>query len=89
MNNKAYLGSEIEHDPERLSGLANLRRPETAGELMQFLQPVNWLRTSLPRMAEIVAPLREFLEAHIADNPNCSKRVASSRAIAPQAWTPE
>lgn len=56
---------------------------------MQFLQAVNWLRTSLPRMAEIVAPLRAFLEAHLADNPNRTKRVASNRAIAPQSWTPE
>eukprot|EP00903_Cladosiphon_okamuranus_P017345 g15980.t1 len=86
---KVYSCGDIKHDPERLSGLANLRRPETAGELMQFLQAVNWLRTSLPRMAEIVAPLRAFLEAHLADNPNRTKRVASNRAIAPQAWTPE
>eukprot|EP00903_Cladosiphon_okamuranus_P017435 g16059.t1 len=85
---KVYSLGEIKHDPERLSGLANLRRPETAGELMQFLQAINWLRTSLPRMAEIVAPLRDFLETHMAGNPKRTKRVASNRAIAPQAWTP-
>eukprot|EP00752_Nemacystus_decipiens_P016680 g14920.t1 len=33
-----YAHGEIKHDPERLSGLANLRCPETAGELMQFMQ---------------------------------------------------
>lgn len=49
---KVYSRGEIRHDRERVSGLANLRRPVTAGELMQFLQAVNWLRTSLPRMAE-------------------------------------
>eukprot|EP00903_Cladosiphon_okamuranus_P011351 g10699.t1 len=27
---KVYSGGEVKHDPERLSGLANLRRPETA-----------------------------------------------------------
>ncbi|CAB1109830.1 unnamed protein product [Ectocarpus sp. CCAP 1310/34] len=85
---KVYSKGVIEHDRDRLSGLANLRRPETAGELMQFLQAVNWLRTSLPRMSEIVAPLREFLELHMAGNPNRTKRVASNRAIAPDAWTP-
>ena len=37
-------------------------RPQTASELMQFLQAANWLRTSLPRMAEVVEPLRVFLE---------------------------
>lgn len=60
------------------------------GELMHFLHAVNWLRTSLPRMAEIVAPLRDSLEAHTGNNnSDRTKRVASNRAIAPQAWTPE
>ena len=85
---KVYSRGEIKHDPERLSGLANLRRPATAGELMQFLQAVKWLRTTLPRMAEIVAPLRDFLEAHLVGNPNLTKRVAANRAIAPEDWTP-
>ena len=62
---KVFSHGEIKHEPERLSGLANLRRLQTAGELMQFLQAVNWLRTTLLRMAEIVAPLRDFLEAHV------------------------
>ena len=31
---KVYSRGEVKHDPERLSGLANLRRPETAGELI-------------------------------------------------------
>ena len=39
-------------------------------------------------MAEIVAPLREFLELHMEGNPNRTKRVASNKAIAPGAWTP-
>ena len=44
---------EDKHDPERLTGLATMRRPETAGELMKFLHAVIWLSTSLPRMAEL------------------------------------
>ena len=32
-----------------------MRRPETAGELMQFLQVINWMRTSLPELAELEA----------------------------------
>eukprot|EP00903_Cladosiphon_okamuranus_P005335 g5333.t1 len=31
---KVYSRVEIKHDPERLSGLANVRRPETAGEML-------------------------------------------------------
>ena len=51
---KVYSKGEAKHDPERLAGLATMRRPETAGELMQFLQAVwtgcarlcrEWLRS--------------------------------------------
>ena len=44
----------VSYDLERLSGLASMLHPPTAGELMQFLQAVNWWRTSLPRLAEVV-----------------------------------
>lgn len=63
-----------------------LTEPGDAIELTQFLWAVNWLRTSLPRMADIVAPPREFLEAFMADNPSRTKHVASDWAISPQAW---
>ena len=59
---KVYSQGQVQHDADSLSGLANMRRPATAGELMQFLQAVNWLRTSLPRMAEVVWPLRVLLQ---------------------------
>ena len=53
---KGYSQGRVSHDPVRLQALSDMRRPETAAELMQFLQAMNWLRTSLPRMAEVVAP---------------------------------
>ena len=52
--------------PPVSKGLSDMRRPQTASELMQFLQAANWLRTSLPRMAEVVQPLRVFLEQLMA-----------------------
>ena len=64
-----------------------MRRPETAAELMQFLQVMNWLRTSLPRMAEVVAPLRLFLEELMAGAARRTKPVAKIRAIPCAAWT--
>ena len=60
---------------------ADMRCPQTATELMQFLQPANWLRTSLPRMAEVVEPLRVFLEQLMAGAPRRTKRVARNRVI--------
>ena len=77
----------MSHDPVRLQSLSDIRRPKTAAELMQFLQAMNWLRTSLPRMAEVVAPLRLFLEELTAGAARRTKRVTKNRAIPPAAWT--
>ena len=55
---KLYSGTGVRHDPERFRGLVEMRRPETFGELMQFLQAANWMRLSLHNMAEVVSPLR-------------------------------
>ena len=59
---KVYSEGQVSHNRECLSGLTSMRRPQTVGELMQFLQAVKWLRTSLPRLAEIVEPLRALME---------------------------
>ena len=64
-----------------------MRRPRTAGELMQFLQSVNWLRAFLPRLAKTLEPLRELLEEHLRGNVRRSKRAASNRIIDDSAWT--
>ena len=56
---------------------------------MQFLQVVNWLRTSLPRLVEVVEPLRVLLEEHLGGVQCRTKRVASNRAIAEEAWKRE
>ena len=78
----------MSHDPERTQGLSELRRPETAGELMQFLQAINWMRTSLPELADLEAPLRALLEECLC-NTRRTKRVAARRAIGSNEWTDE
>ena len=70
----------MSNDPERTHGLSELHRPETAGELMQFLQAINWMRTPLPELAELEAPLRALLEECLC-NTRRTKRVAVRRAI--------
>ena len=84
---KVYSQGRESHDPVRLQGLSDMRLPETAAELMQFLQAMNWLRTSLPRKAKVVAPLRLLLEELMAGAARRPKRVAKNRAIPPAAWT--
>ena len=59
---KGTTRTGVRHDPERVRGLVEMRSPETVGELMQFLQAANWMRLSLPNMAEVVSPLRVLLE---------------------------
>ena len=84
---KVYSQGRVSHDPVRLQGLSDLRRLETAAELTQFLQTMNWWRTSLPRLAEIVAPLLLFPEELMASAARRTKRVAKNPAIPTAAWT--
>ena len=66
-----------------------MRRPEIASMLMQFLQAVNWLRTNLPRIAEVVWLLRVFLEEYMAGAKRRTKRVTSNGDISVGEWTSE
>ena len=47
----------MSHGRERLRGLASMRRLQTAYELMQLKQAVNWWRTSFSWLVEVVKPL--------------------------------
>ena len=78
-----YSQGRESHDPVPLQGLSDIRRSETAAELMQFFQAMNWLCTSLPRMAEVVAPLRLFLEELMTGAARRTKRVAKTALFLP------
>ena len=39
---KLYSRMGVQLDPDGIRGLVDMRRPETVGELMQFLQAANW-----------------------------------------------
>ena len=55
-------GQTVSHDPRRTDGLSELCRPETTGEPMQVRQAIDWMRTSLPELAELDAPLEGLRE---------------------------
>ena len=79
---KVYSGGQVSRDKEHVSGLASMCRPQTAGELMQILQAIHWLRTSLPRLPEVVEPLRVLLEEDMAGfnaGPSESHQIGQSR----------
>ena len=41
---QVYSQWRVSHDPVRLQGLSDMRRPETAAELMKFLQAISGTR---------------------------------------------
>ena len=47
---KLNSGTGVRHGSECIRGLVKMQRPETVGELTQFLQAANWMRLSLPNM---------------------------------------
>ena len=75
----------MNHNPELIQGLSEVRWPEIAGELMQSLQVINCRRTSLPELAELKAPLRELLEECLCSTRR-TKRVEARRVIDNE-WT--
>ena len=86
---KLYSGTGVRHGPEHIRGLVEMmRRPETVGELMQLLQVANWIRLSLPNMAEVVSPLRALLERKLKDTTR-TKRFASRKMISEEDWSEE
>ena len=64
------------HDPERTQGLS------------EFLQTINWMRKSLPDLAELELPLRGLFEECLC-NTRRTKVVAARRVIDSSRWTDE
>ena len=85
---KILSGQTVSNDSEGTQGMIELHRPERAGELMQFLQVINWVITSLHELAEVEAPLRALLDACLR-NTRGTETVAVRRAIGRNEWTDE
>jgi hypothetical protein len=52
----------VEIDPSWLTITTNIPSPTDAAQLQQFLAACNWVRSKIPRYAEIVAPLQSLLQ---------------------------
>jgi len=52
----------VRHDPRSLDTLKNMRTPEVAGDLQQFLCATGWMRSSIPEYAKTIAPLHNLME---------------------------
>ena len=53
---------------------------------MHFVHAVGWLRSALPELAKLEAPLREMLEECLKGTKR-TRRVASRRMVAAEEWT--
>ena len=82
------LRTDGEPRPRAHPALIGWRRPEATGELVQFHQAINWMRTSLPELAELKATLSVLLEECLF-NARRTKRAAALHAIDGNEWTDE
>ena len=67
----------VRHDPVRMQALNDMRYPENAGELMQFLCSAGWMRYSIIDFARISKPLNQKLNK-ATEGKKKSKRAASA-----------
>ena len=54
-------GKGISIAPTKMKALTAVPVPKNAGELMQYICALNFLRNKIPMFSEIVSPLRRFL----------------------------
>ena len=85
---RSISGQVHTHDREHLSGLASMRRPQM-GDLMQFLQGRKLITdVSSSTGRDYRVPL-SLLEDRVRRIQRQTKRVASDRAVAEEAWKRE
>lgn len=65
-----YLGhvfaqNKITPDPKRIEAIKGLKHPTTKRSLQSFLGVVNYMRSFIPNMSELTAPLRELLKTNV------------------------
>jgi len=52
----------VRYDPRSLSTLMEMRTPELAGDIQQFICATNRMRNSIPEYSKVVAPLHNLME---------------------------
>lgn len=73
--------SGIKFNPRDLATLLNMRKPEFASDLQQFLCASNWMRRSIPEYAKTIAPLHALMEACFAKAQKRTKRAVQNISL--------
>ena len=76
----------IRFDPENYEGLCNMKTPQTAGDLQQFMCALQWIRTTIPNFSELVQPLRVILNKAFVSTARRSKRNAARILLKTVQW---
>ena len=59
---RIFSAAGISNDPDRISALRTYPIPSRADQLQSFLAAINWMRTFLPKYADVTRPLYVLLE---------------------------
>jgi transposase InsO family protein len=70
-------GHGVRNDPDRVQALCDVPYPSNAGELQQFLCAINWMRTSIPRYAQLSDILNRRFDT-VMSGRGRKKRVAAN-----------
>ncbi len=73
--------------PRSTKAIEEMNRPETIGELGQFIHGVNWVRESIPGLTELMTPLREVLEAAYTKVGTRKKGKSMKLNVSDYGWT--
>lgn len=69
-------------DPGLIDSIIHMSPPSTAKELHSYLATTNWIRSSIPRYAELVQPLQNLLTAALALSKTSGRKPESIRLTA-------
>jgi transposase InsO family protein len=78
----------VSFDPALLNTIIHMPTPTTAAELRSYLATTNWIRSSIPRYAELIAPLQQLLTTALATTASDGSTLNAKRIkLAEIGWT--
>jgi hypothetical protein len=76
----------IQFDEKLIDTITRLETPKTAAELRSYLATANWLRSSIPRFAELTQSLQDLLTKALATTTRSNNTGAKAVKLAEVGW---
>lgn len=80
-------GEGVTFDPSRISGVTDIHKPLTAGELCEFVYCLQWMSQSIPNFSERVASLRDVLEEAFKKTGKRTQRSIRNISLPSLSWS--